>query len=368
MIKTSSNALRPLSDEQHRAASRLLSFPKRVQTLGGFAGTGKTTVIRYLKEKLPDFAVCAFTGKAANVLRRKGMDASTIHSLIYAVLEQSRIDTKGKPYVDRQWLRRDVHTLDLDGFIVDEASMVNRQIYDDLMSYKLPIIFVGDHGQLEPVGGDNPNLMLKPDVVLETVHRNAGDIERFANFLRRGGAARDWHKSEDRIGDKVQVVSRDRIGDYDLNSFDQFICAYNLTRVAFNKMVREELGFLEDKPAVGDRVMCLQNDRQKQLFNGMQGAIVSLDPADNIMDFRDTGGQTYRVRFLASAFNQEKRPEQRTERIPFDYCYAATCHKCQGDEFDNVIVLEQRCSKWSHTRWAYTAASRAKQRLVWVAD
>ena len=50
---------------------------------------------------------------------------------------------------------------------------------------------------------------------------------------------------------------------------------------------------------------------------------------------------------------------------PFDYAYCITAHKSQGDEFDSVLVLEQQCKNWSHKRWAYTAASRAKNKLIW---
>ena len=72
-----------LSAEQQEAVEQLLSFPNTIQTLGGYAGTGKSTVVKQLKQQLPNFAVCAFTGKAAHVLRRKGVAAKTIHSLIY---------------------------------------------------------------------------------------------------------------------------------------------------------------------------------------------------------------------------------------------------------------------------------------------
>ena len=57
----------------------LLIRNEREVTLGGYAGTGKTTLIRALLDALKGFAVCAYTGKAANVLRRKGVPASTIH-------------------------------------------------------------------------------------------------------------------------------------------------------------------------------------------------------------------------------------------------------------------------------------------------
>lgn len=71
------------SQEQSDAIEQLVKLRKPIQTLGGYAGTGKTTAIRTLLQRLPKFAVCAFTGKAAQVLVRKGIPAKTIHSLIY---------------------------------------------------------------------------------------------------------------------------------------------------------------------------------------------------------------------------------------------------------------------------------------------
>lgn len=51
---------------------------------------------------------------------------------------------------------------------------------------------------------------------------------------------------------------------------------------------------------------------------------------------------------------------------PFDYAYVVTCHKMQGDEQPNILVYEQVCDKWDHKRWAYTAASRAKDKVYWA--
>src|SRR5262245_45897619 len=176
-----------LTDEQASALSRLLEFSNQVQTLGGYAGTGKTMLIKHLVRELPRFAVCAFTGKAANVLRRKGVPASTIHSLIYQPVEVTRFDKSGKIVKVVEFVRRE--QLPCSGVIVDEASMVSREIHDDLVAYDLPLIFVGDHGQLEPVADHDFNLMRNPQITLEQIHRNAGPISRFANFLRQGHTA-----------------------------------------------------------------------------------------------------------------------------------------------------------------------------------
>ena len=79
-------AVRLTKEQRHaiRCIKRELAAGEQIQTLGGFAGCGKTTCLAELAEDYPDFAPAAFTGKAANVMREKGMlRASTIHSLIY---------------------------------------------------------------------------------------------------------------------------------------------------------------------------------------------------------------------------------------------------------------------------------------------
>lgn len=342
-----------LSSEQGDAMEYLLGWPKKIQTLGGYAGTGKTTVIRYLKDMLPNFAVVAFTGKAAHVLRKKGVGASTIHSCIYVPQgKNGRVVFKLKDKID------------FDGFIVDEASMVSGQLFDDLMSFGLPTIFVGDHGQLEPVG-DKFNLMGDPDVTLETVHRNAGEISHFAEFIRKGGAPSDWSRPEECTGEQVGLISPDEMLIQDIVMCDQFICAFNKTRTSINMDARELLKHPASRPIVGDRVMCLRNDHNVGVFNGMQGTIGSL--SGNVMGF-ESDGNIYQVKFMPEQFNSLHRPEFniKDRRIPFDYCYAITCHKAQGDEWDRVAVLEQKCKMWDHRRWAYTAASRARKELIWV--
>ncbi len=175
--------------------------------------TGKTTVIRELVRRLPDYAVCAYTGKAANVLRRKGMAASTIHALIYrpVVDEVGRIVDPVEFELIPRWEFKP------HGIIVDEASMVGKVIHADLLSLQVPLIFVGDHGQLEPVGDTGFNLMATPDVTLETIHRNAGPIARFAEHLRRGGEARGWYDTEP-DAPEVTITTFDHVGQFDIDA------------------------------------------------------------------------------------------------------------------------------------------------------
>jgi exodeoxyribonuclease-5 len=355
------------TQEQKHAILSLLKGVRsneQVQTLGGYAGTGKTTTIRQIKQTLNDkkmnFVVAAYTGKAANVLRGKSIEASTIHKLIYAPFMDEGGDTvwylKDKSHPD---------LIDVDGFIIDEASMVSKEIYEDLISYQKPIIFVGDHGQLEPIGGSKFNLMASPMYRLEEVHRNAGEIALFANHLRKDQPAHTFKAEK-----QVQLVAPLAVHNNHLAKVDQVIVAYNKDRVNINNRVRQykRLNYLT--LAEGEKVICLRNNHREGLFNGQQGIVTSISEDGDYFDFlSDDNVQFYNILYDPDIFGLEK-PEinHHKKHNPFDYAYAITCHKAQGDEWGSVIVFEKYCSKWEHRRWAYTAASRASRSLIWAVE
>ena len=355
-----------LTKEQQEAIIALVNGVRQgrsIQTLGGYAGTGKTTLIATLLDTIPDIfqnlviSVCAFTGKAANVLRRKGVaSASTIHSLIY--------EARRDPSTNKiEFTLRE--SLPCDLIIVDEASMVGKDLYDDLLSFNLPTIFVGDHGQLEPVGSDF-NLMKFPDYRLESIHRNAGEISRFAEWVRNGNKAIMFPVEEG----KIEFLKKWDIDERNLwTDTDQIICAYNKTRVQTNDLVRKKLHHTQ-RLEIGERVMCLRNNREHAVFNGMQGTILShyKKGRRNFMDLDSYGNLFYGVPYEPTQFGQEKTlpMESRDDPIPFDYAYCITGHKSQGDQFPSVMVFEQICTRWDHKRWAYTVASRAEEKVYWV--
>ena len=325
-------------------------------TLGGYAGVGKTHIVKYLKEFFPNFSVCAFTGKAANVLRRRGIHATTIHSLIYTPekLPDGTVEFVLKPI------------LDCGGIIVDEASMVSEELYHDLCSFNIPIVWIGDHGQLEPVGTEF-NLMHNPMYKLETIHRNAGEIAQFAQHLRQGRPAAAWNGD----GSQIEFGTYWDVSPKQYSEADQIICAYNKTRVRTNKTVRDYLGY-ENVLEIGEKVICLQNNNELLIFNGMQGRIKGLNQTESrhFLDLVTDEDEWSQIRYDRFQFGQEKSVTEWYENMPnpFDYAYCITCHKSQGDEWSNVMVIEQRCKNWEHRRWAYTAASRAKNKLFWILE
>jgi exodeoxyribonuclease-5 len=345
-----------LTTEQKNAIDGVLETikVKQIITIGGFAGTGKSTCLSELADEFPKYGIACFTGKAANVLQKKGLsEAQTIHSMIYNVKQ----DAKGNP----RFTIKGKYELPYDGFILDEASMIGEDLFKDLMYFEIPIICFGDHGQLEPIGSKF-NLMEKPDFALETIHRNANNIARFAEYIRNGGKPLNYNNFDE----QVQVISKSTVTNEILSEYDQVICGFNKTRMALNNRIRN-FHKMSGIIAKDEKIICLKNNRNLKVFNGMQG-VVSKKIKENKIGFL-TNNKTLFLEVDTKQFGKEKLVDyahDNPELAYFDYAYAITAHKAQGDEFDSVCVFEEQAPKlWNPARWSYTAATRAKQKLLW---
>lgn len=343
--------LAPMRAKKHRG--------RKLVTLGGHAGVGKSTMIAHMLRRTKA-KVCAFTGKAAHVLNTKGVPATTIHSLIYQCFQACENCGKGEdgckceaPALKLRWSL--VPAIDAELVIVDEASMVDRRLLDDLESFGVPLLCVGDHGQLEPVG-DDPGLMRAPDIRLETIHRQAAGspIIRFAHHVRQGHAAESF-------GPETTVM---RGLPSDLRPYDAILCGFNKTRVAVNAKIRRQLGFkgLLEK---GERVICRRNNKEHGIFNGMLGTVERV--GDGTIDVVDDMGTRFKgLPFLPAQLDAEqvvKDPPKDATLWMRGYCI--TVHSSQGSEWERVLVLEQLAKIWEPARWRYTAATRASKMLTW---
>lgn len=369
-----------LTQDQKKAQEAIFAWwrsrSKQVLTMGGYAGTGKTTVIAETIKRLskrPRIAFCCYTGKASDILREKLIKAGaiktsdycgTIHGLIYEKIGEDEGDD-GKTEI--LWRKKD--SLKADFLVVDEASMVSKEVWNDLASYRVPILAVGDHGQLPPVG-DKYNLMENPNVRLETIHRQADEespIIKLSLMARETGQI-----PVGEYGPSV-IKTQDKEVPWRMKPLDKimFLCGRNKTRVSLNAQIRSRLSLHSPEPAVGDRVICLRNAKRYKVFNGMLGSINSI---------KVSGQHWYRARIkmdsdvlfkgsIAQAqFGQESTLEyQEGQGCLFDWGYALTVHKAQGSESAQVVLFEERFfqmddDQWR--RWLYTGVTRASQELV----
>lgn len=355
-------------------------------TFGGFAGTGKTTLLSVLGSELQknyDVVYGAYTGKATNVLGRKLREAGiagqcgTLHSLMY----QPQMDPKTGKVMG--WAKREEIPGSL--IVVDEASMVGEDVWDDLVSYGKPILAVGDHGQLPPVGKSVKNLMAKPDLKLEKIHRQAegNPIIAFAHHVRRGGHPKAFKSSDTRVRyvskfiDVAHLVAADPAA-------TAAICYTNKTRCALNAAVRSVKGYQGPHPDPGDTVVCLKNE--KPIFNGMRGVLEETrgehDACGRVEATIAFPDDRFRVhgRINVHQFGKPKTFDDYS-KLPgnptnwyqvgllFDYGYGLTCHKAQGSQFRTVVLVNDffsRDNDGMRERWWYTAITRAVDELIVV--
>lgn len=383
-----------LSEKQQSTVRDILGWYKGKEkpyiTLGGYAGTGKTTLMGYLSNILRDnepklkVAFCSFTGKASRVLQRKLRDTEsiykydytgTIHRLIY------------HPIIDNGdvigWERLPTDEFLYDLIIVDEASMITRDIWNDLLSFNKPILAVGDHGQLPPIDG-NFNLMEKPELRLEDIYRQEinNPIIKVSEIARKYGEVPVEEFS--RTVKKMDKKSRET-GEFLESMFEGYdndimvLTGYNRSRVKLNQGIRQLLGFETPTPSQGDRVICLKNNHKEEIFNGMMGTILDVteSSADGFEYFDaeielDDEDYPYFGKISKEQFGQQSTSRDVPDGIDlFDFGYALTVHKAQGSQAKRVVVFEERFSKMDDEmwrRWLYTAVTRAMEELYIVGE
>lgn len=370
----------PQQDAAIKAVRAWLRDPngQQVFRLFGYAGSGKTTLAKHLVEDVSGTVLfMCFTGKAALVLRKKGCTgASTIHSAIYKPDED--LITGETHFI----LNPDSAVAGAALVVVDEVSMVGEDLAKDLLSFGTKILVLGDPAQLPPVKGEGYFINAEPDVMLTEIHRQAQEspIIRMSMDIREGRNLKPG-----RYGDSI-VVARKDIGKDELRAAvlqaDQLICGMNKTRQAFNARVREIKGLAGHGqpwyPATGDRLVCLRNNKDKGLLNGSlwdTGEVLFSGGPAGLIDIRVTsldeeGKAPIDVTTPSAFFNgTEKDLDWRTRRNSdeFTFGWALTCHKCQGSQFDDVLVFdESSVFREDARKWAYTAVTRAAERITVV--
>ena len=359
------------SSEQQSALDRvgrwLRAGEPQLFRLFVFAGVGKSTLARHIAQGAQgEAAFAAFTGKAALVMRAKGcVGATTIHALIYRALEAD----DGAP---KFTLNRDGPASRAGLIVIDECSMVDADLGRDLMSFGKPILVLGDPAQLPPVKGGGFFTEAEPDVMLTQIHRQAADdpIIRLSSEVRNGGKL-----PYGRYGETC-VIRRGEIEPGAVLAVDQVLVGLNRTRRLYNKRMRELLGIAEPLPVVGDRLVCLRNDRAKGLITGGLWRVQSLKAMRKdfvrmtLQPEDETGRTNAKVAVLRQFFEggeQEIPYPQRRESDEFDFGYTLTVHKAQGSQWDAVMLFDESHAFGEYrNRWLYTGLTRAAKRITIV--
>lgn len=371
---------------------------EKYTVISGYAGTGKSTLVKFIIAALdvnPDkVAYVSFTGKAAEVLRKKGnKNAMTLHKLLYESI----------PKPAGGYFHKPKPRLDYTIVVVDEISMVPKTLVDELFRHKVYVICLGDPFQLPPIDKDEDNHLLdNPHIFLDEIMRQ----EENSEIIQLTMKIRAQEPLELFKGNEVQVLSKSSLNSGMLLWADQIITATNATRTQVNNQVRGLLGKGPD-PEDGDKIICLRNYWEDfnmngdPLVNGTVGTLTNSyrnQVAIPAYLARESGVKSFDVLigdFIADesiypiididrhmlltgekccdwrlSYKLGKLRPRIGDIVPkeFAYGYAITAHKSQGSEWDRVLVIEETFpfNKVEHARWLYTAATRAVNKLVIV--
>lgn len=351
--------------------------------LAGYAGVGKSTIANLAIEELgtrhrvKKVRTAAFTGKAASVLRKKGVpEAQTIHSLIY------RHKTDKQTGKVTFTLSEDSDAADADLILLDECSMVDEGMANDLRSFGKKTLIMGDPGQLPPVKGAGTFTSREPDVFLREIHRqSAGSpILELATLAREG---KRLPLGFSKGGVSVLPLNKET-QELVYSRKTQAICGLNRVRWVYTQRIRKRLGYEGDLPIAGERLICCKNNKQEGFFNGSLAELkkFAVEPATErfaeayLVDVHiedesspNKGVLVDPVHFKNHFTNGTTKKIEWVKGNPryeeFDWGYVLTCHKSQGSSWDNVTVVDDSDAfKGDKNAWLYTALTRAENELT----
>lgn len=398
-----------LTGQQEAALEKLKNWwegDEQIFMLCGYAGTGKTTVMKQALSMLNNCTplLTAPTGKAAKVLATKSeMKATTVHKALYkpadvvksglkkrltacwATLKTGDYITAGVPEED---VRSEIENIELElsklkdreaGFVlsgkqeennlllVDECSMVKESMAREIEMISRKILLVGDPFQLPPVKAKWGWEDRRPDVMLTEVVRQSGDG---AGITLAAEAIRMGRKPKPGMG--FEMYPRGILTYQDYMEYDVVLVGSNSTKKTLDQGIRKRKRLEPGMPIVGEKVMCLNNDSDYHVFNGEVFTIkkiVDLDKRHNIivLDLVDELNNEYLelpcdLRLFSDHQDTHKVPQ---DVLQFCFTYASTVHKYQGSEASNVCLIDD-WTRGEHARWLYTGITRAVDRCALV--
>lgn len=367
-----------LSKSQRVAARTALE--NKFTIITGGPGVGKTTlvnsILKILRIKTRNIMLCAPTGRAAKRLfESTGLEAKTIHRLLE--FEPQNFSFR----------RNESNPLEVDVLVVDEMSMVDLFMMHNLLK-AIPdhcvVLLVGDADQLPSVG---PGMVLAnlidsdivPCIRLTEIFRQAAKSQiiinahrvnkgHFPNMQVAPGELTDFYfieaKTNEEIQEKLLQVVSERIPKrfhFDPIREVQVLVPMNrggLGVRALNIELQKKLNSNRQAKisrfgwtfAVGDKVIQMVNNYDKEIFNGDIGFITAIDEEDAALQIEFDGRVTH--------FEAEDLDE-------LSLAYATTIHKAQGSEYQAVVIpIAMQHYTLLERNLLYTGITRGKSLVV----
>ena len=374
-----------LEGEQLTAFNRIVEFlvndfsrTSNTLVFSAEGGCGKTYVLRkvvkFLTDSMYHVSVVAFTGRAASQLEDDGISAQTCHSLLY----KPKFDTRGVLVGWEKKETREILEVCRNGIIVDESSMIPKDMHEIFVSLGVPIVYTGDDEQLPPV---DPN---DKDFNAMTVLPSSGGIVRLTEnrrFDANNGIG--FITKHLRTNNSIPRVKKDCLSFvrksevlteafHRTNRYDVVVCGTNKIRKKLNNHIRSARGYNDLIPDIGERIVCLRNmatvDGVK-VNNGELFIVKAVFPGEVMSRFivESEKGVSASVNVLNDTWIDEEAPmtSGNVNLFVFGYGYALSCHKCQGSTFGSVLFVDEDVSYFlDQKKFRYTGCSRAAKSLT----
>ena len=401
-----------LDVEQQAAVELCMNIENRIVSVTGPAGTGKTTILKTVYKNFVEsgytVALAALAGKAAKRINEvTGFPATTIHRLLEFSHPGEPDPETGKYYIESLPKYNKRRPLPHDVIFIDEAAMVNQQLYRDILDAMKPgsiVRWFGDVNQLAPIE-ENEVLRKQPSPFYNLLHSKHFPAKRLSK-LHRQGEGSDIAVNAGRIllglvpvrkpefeiiitSDPISSLRKviesnlDRCDFQSINN--QIITPQNKSMVGtvalnamlqpmFHESMAGSYPLPRNKPfkgqkvqdcwvRVGDKVIWTKNDYNLFIFNGESGIIRGITNDGTLeIDFGDRSV----VVPTSVTYNKYGKELHYDPRVNLELAYAVTTHKSQGSEYEHVVYLITRSHFAMLNRSNfYTAVTRARK-FVWV--
>ena len=367
-----------LAESQKTAVT--MALKSKFMVITGGPGVGKTTlvnsILKILAAKKLTILLAAPTGRAAKRLTEStGIEAKTIHRLL-------EFDP-----AERRFKHDNTNPLECDLLVIDETSMVDAQLMHSLLKavpLTTSVIFVGDVNQLPSVGAgqvlsDIIESQIFTVVTLTEIFRQAktskiitnahainnGDMPDLSNQLDGDFFFVNAETPEDAVPKIVQIVKH-RIPErwrYHPIQDIQVLCPANIggigarsLNIELQKVLNPSAGEKVERFgitfATGDKVMQVQNNYDKEVFNGDVGFIKTISPED---------------KELVISFDDRDISYEFDELDEVVLAYACTIHKSQGSEYTAVVIpVMMQHFMMLQRNLIYTGVTRGKRLVILV--
>lgn len=386
------------TDEQRNVIIKALDC--NIAIISGKAGVGKSSIARGLLQIYTDFgcsiATCALSAKAAQRLKEAtGFASSTIHRLL-------GVDQKTGGFLKNQ-----NNPLPYDIILIDEASMINAKLFLDLLlavGMESKIIICGDHMQLPPIGFGNifSDLLNRKEFgsfQLTKPMRQAqlSGILSDANLIRDGISPLEEPKTKIVRG-KLQDMyymfrgSREALQKIAIKTFIDSVKTDGLDEVVIitprkkdcinssveiNKIIQGILHKNEEvsietntrRFVIGDKVMQISNNYEKNIFNGEVGYVTHIGKKEEGKECVEYCEVEYSDPLPDIPNNKKVVEYKKSELTDLDLAYAFTTHKIQGSGVKTVIgIIDNTHYALLDNCMLYTLITRAKSRCLLLSE